>query len=94
MKDDEKTALLQSLAGIFLRCFFLSYALLLLWFVLYVAAGDWIYSLHTHWFEMGRSAFDSIHYCGMALVKICAILFFLFPYLAIKLVLRKEREVR
>ena len=94
MNKDEQNELLQSLASIFLRCFVLSFALLLLWFILYMAAGDWIYSINALWFEIGRRDFDTIHYCGMALVKVCAILFFLFPYLSIKLLLRKKERDR
>jgi hypothetical protein len=94
MNKDEHKRLMEIMASILLRCFLLSFALLLFWFILYMTAADWIYCLHTRWFDIGRSAFDAIHYCGMALVKISAILFFLFPYLAIKLVLRKEMKVR
>jgi len=31
-----------------------------------------------------------IHYCGMAFVKLSVTLFFFFPWLAIRLVLRKR----
>ena len=31
-----------------------------------------------------------IHYCGMGFVKLAVILFFFFPWLAIRLVLRKQ----
>ena len=93
MNQDESKNLLQGVAGILLRCFFLSLALLLLWFVFYLVAGDWAYSIHSRWFELSRRDFGLINYYGMALTKIWAILFFLFPYLSIKLVLRqKERN--
>lgn len=93
MNQDEWKNLLRGVAGIFLRCFFLSLALLLLWFVFYLVAGDWAYSIHSRWFELSRRDFGLINYYGMALTKICVILFFLFPYLSIRLVLRqKERN--
>ena len=93
MNKDEQNNLLHGIAGIFLRCFFLSVTLLLLWFVFYLTGGDWAYSIHSRWFEISRRDFDLINYYGMALIKICTILFFLFPYLSIKLVLlKKERN--
>ena len=32
-----------------------------------------------------------IHYCGMAFAKLCVILFFFFPWLSIRLILRKRK---
>jgi len=89
MNKDEQNNFLHALAGIFLRCFFLSFVLLLLWFVFYLVAADWGYSIHSRWFELSRHDFDLMNYYGMALIKTGAILFFLFPYLSIKLLLRK-----
>ena len=33
---------------------------------------------------------DLINYCGMAAMKVIAVMFFLLPYIAIRLVLRKR----
>lgn len=90
MNKDEQDNLLNRLAGIFLRCFLLSYALLLIWFVFYLLAGEWAYSINSRWFELGRRDFNLVNYWGIAFTKVCAIIFFLFPYLSIKLVLRKK----
>ena len=46
------------------------------------------YSLHSQWFELSRHDYDVLNYFGIAFTKICAIIFFLFPYIAIRLVLR------
>jgi hypothetical protein len=91
MKKKEADDLLKAAAGVLIRCFFLSYALLILWFFLYVLAGDLGYGMHAQLFELSRHHYALINYYGMAFVKICAILFFLFPFFAIKLVLRKKR---
>ena len=91
MNRDELNDLLAKIAGIFLWCLILSVILLFVWFVFYWFAGDWVFRLHTTWFELSKHEFDLINYCGMGLVKIYIILFFLFPYLAIKLVLRKKK---
>ncbi len=92
MKKDEQNYLLENLAGIFIRCFFLAYALLLLWFVFYWVGGGWSYNLTSHWFKISEHEYGLICYCGIAFLKICILLFFLFPYIAIKLVLRKNKK--
>ena len=91
MTKDEQNNLLDAVAGILLRCFVLSFCLLLLWFVLYLLAADWAYSIHSRWFEIDRHNFDVIWYCGMGILKIAAFLFFLFPFVSIKLILRKKK---
>ncbi|MCY2989099.1 MAG: hypothetical protein NTY19_14685 [Planctomycetota bacterium] len=53
-------------------------------------AGDLLYSLHGKMFGLAAHELDLIHYCGMAFVKLSVILFFLFPWAAIRLVLRKR----
>ena len=95
MKKKEQDALLESLAGIFIRCFFLAVALLLVWFFFYVLGGGaWSYSINSPWSALSRHDFDLLNYYAMAFVKIYAILFFLFPYLAIRLVLRNNKKKR
>ena len=92
MNMDEQDSLLDRVAGIFLRCFLMCYALLLLWFVLFLLAGNWAYGIQAGWFELSRHDFALVNYFGIAFTKICAIIFFLFPYVSIKLVLRKQRK--
>ncbi len=66
-----------------LWCLIFDYALLLLWFFLFVAARGWAYRLHTRWFRMSESTFDLVHYSGMAAFKLAIVLFNLAPLLAI-----------
>ena len=72
----------------FLRQFLLwslaiNYAILLIWFVLFVAARNWLRALHGRWFRLSEPAFDAIHYSGMAIYKIGILLFNLVPLLAL-----------
>lgn len=95
MKRTEQATLLESLAAILIRSFLLAVALLLLWFFLYVLGGGaWSYSMNTPWSTLSRHDFDLLNYSAMAFVKMCAILFFLFPYLSIRLVLREKKKKR
>lgn len=75
---------LDGVAGILIRCFLGGMALLIVWFAGFAAAGDWIYQMHTRWFQIPRQTFDTIHYAGMAFTKIEIILFFLLPWIAIR----------
>ncbi len=90
MTKDEQNNLLEAAAGVCLRCFVLAFCLLLLSFVFYLLAADWAYSIHSRWFDITRLQFTLMYYYVMAFMKIASFLFFLFPYIAIKLILRKK----
>jgi Family of unknown function (DUF6868) len=92
MNNDEQTNLLEKLSSILVRCFLLSLALLFFWFLFYVSGGSLGYSIHSRWFELSKHDYDLLNYFGMAFTKICAILFFLFPYLSIRLVLSMRKK--
>jgi hypothetical protein len=61
----------------------INYLILLLWFGVFVLAHDWIYRLHTRWFNISMQAFDTIHYSGIAIYKIGIILLNLVPLLVL-----------
>lgn len=67
-------------------CSVINFALLLLWFVGFLLARDWLYRVHGKWFTLSVEKFDAIHYAGMAFFKICILLFNLVPYLAFRIV--------
>ena len=93
MNKEEQIMLMENIAGVLIRCFFLIFALNLLWFVFFLLGGDWAYYLHSHWFDLSSHDYDLVFYCIMALTKIFSFVFFLFPYIAIKLVIRKAKRV-
>ena len=45
---------LDAIAGILLRCFLGGMGLLLVWFAMFVFAGDVIYPIHARWFQIPR----------------------------------------
>lgn len=67
-------------------CTVINYAVLLLWFVVFVAARDWLFALHGRWFRLSPSQFDVLHYGGMAIYKIAILVLNLVPYLALHIV--------
>ncbi len=82
--------LFDTLAKILLRCFVLGYVFLLLWVVTYFVAGGLIHGLADKLFGLTPHEVDVVNYCGMAVVKGIVFLFFLIPYIAIRLVLRQR----
>ena len=64
----------------------INWVVLILWFLFFTLAHDWMYRFHHKWFKMTVEAFDTIHYAGMAAYKIGIILICLAPYLALRIV--------
>jgi len=64
----------------------INYVVLLAWFVVFRAAHEWMFSLHTRWFRLPVERFDAIHYAAMALYKVGILLLNLVPYVALRLV--------
>jgi hypothetical protein len=61
----------------------IAYALMLVWFVVFVFAHDALYRLHTRWFRLSVEAFDAANYGGVAVLKIGTLLLFGIPWLAL-----------
>ena len=61
----------------------INYAILLIWFVVFVTARKGLRALHGRRFRLSDPAFDAIHYGGMAVYKIGILLFNLVPLLAL-----------
>jgi hypothetical protein len=88
--SNETNDLLDAIAKILLRCFVLGYLFLLLWFCIYMFAGDMMYRLNRSLFGVTPHEMNLLHLFGMALVKLILFLFFLFPYIAIRWILRNR----
>jgi hypothetical protein len=67
-------------------CAVINIGVLLLWFLGFTLAHDWIYRIHGKWFKLSWEKFDAIHYASMGFFKICVILFNVTPYLALRIV--------
>ncbi|OPY11670.1 MAG: hypothetical protein A4E69_02761 [Syntrophus sp. PtaB.Bin138] len=64
-------------------CTLINLCLLLVWFLVFALAHDWMYRLHGRWFQISVETFDAIHYTGMALFKAGTWFFNLAPWLAL-----------
>ncbi len=67
-------------------CSVINIGLLLWWFVFIAFAHDWVYKMHSKWFNIPVEKFDAIHYAGIAFFKISIFLFNLVPYFALRIV--------
>jgi hypothetical protein len=71
------------LLGFLLRCAAINYAILIVWFAVFVFAHEGLYRMHSRWFGLSKEAFDALNYGGVAVYKIGNLLFFLVPALAL-----------
>ena len=64
---------------------------LFFWFGALTLAGDLAYSIHAKIVPISRDQFYVIHYAGGLMTKAMIFFLFLFPYIAIRLVIRKRK---
>ena len=67
-------------------CTVINYALLFVWFGVFVFAHDWLYKMHSRWFGISVETFDTVHYAGIAVYKIAILIFNLVPLIALHFV--------
>jgi hypothetical protein len=77
---------IEMVRDVFFWCAVINYGALMLWFLAFKLAHDWMYRLHGRWFRLPVEQFDTIHYAGMGIYKIGIILFNLVPYVALLIV--------
>ena len=74
------------LRDVLLWCAVINYGILLVWFLLFILAHDWMHRLHGRWFRLSVEQFDALHYAGMGIFKLGIILLNLVPYIALRIV--------
>lgn len=82
--------LFDTLARVLLRCFVLGYLLLLAWAGVQLFLGDWIAGMAERLVGLTAHEVALVSYCGITAVKCVVILFFLFPYAAIRMVVPRR----
>lgn len=85
----ETRNLLDAVARVLIRCFVFCLIILLVWALIYLVLGDKAHRIHSTMFDLSWHEFVLVNYCGMGLLKILSFVLFLFPYIAIRLVLCK-----
>jgi hypothetical protein len=79
----------ETLARVLLRCWIIGFLLLFFSFAMFMLTGDFIDQIHGNMFGLSAHELDLIIYCGLGMFKLFVFIFFLFPWLAIRMVLRK-----
>ena len=74
------------LSDFLLWCAILNYLVLILWFLAFSLAHDWMFKLHGRWFRLTAAQFDALHYGGMAVYKVGILLLNLVPLIAVNIV--------
>ena len=72
-----------TIRNLLLWCSIINYGILLVWFLAFIAAHDFIYRLHGKWFRLSSERFDALHYIGMTLYKIGILLLNVVPLVAV-----------
>jgi len=77
---------LEGLRSFLLWCAIMNYAVLFLWFFVFILARGSLQRIHGRWFHLTAEQFDALHYSGMAVYKIGVLLFNIIPYIALRIV--------
>jgi len=83
---------IEVIAHVLVRCTVMGVIVLLIWWGALELFGDLAYSVHAKIAPMSRQQFDIIHYVGILMTKAAVSLLFFFPYIAIRLVIKKRKR--
>jgi len=67
-------------------CSVLDIAILLIWFLGFVSAHDWIYRTHGKWFKLSEETFSALHYGLIGFHELSIFIFLLGPYFRLQIV--------
>lgn len=76
--------------NILIWCAAINDGVLLVWWLFFLFAHDWMYGFHSRWFHGSVEQFDTLHEAGMALYTLGTLLLNLVPYIALRLVGRAD----
>ena len=79
------TEWLEVIAKILLRCWIVGFLLMLFSFAVFMLTGEIIHDIHGKMFGLSPHELDLIMYCGLGFFKLFVFIFFLFPWLSIRL---------
>jgi hypothetical protein len=82
---------LKKLSGILIRAFWLGILLLAIWANLFILWSVRMYASNAQWFNLSYHEFELFMYGAMIFFKLCLILVFLLPWLAIKWVQHSKK---
>ena len=90
--SENMIATLDAVAAILIRCFFITAGALLFTWLVWFLLGDVVHAMYAQKLAMTREQFDIFFLYVMTFLKGANLLFFLFPFIAIKWYLRGQRS--
>lgn len=70
----------------FLWCFIINMGILIWWAGFIIFAKEWVYKMHSKFYQLSKESFSMIHYAGIVLFKVFIFAFNLVPYIALRIV--------
>ena len=77
---------IEILTTFFRWCSIVNICLLIVLFVLWMVASNWIYALHSKWFPMPRQTLNVIFYCFFGFYKITVYVFNIVPWVVLEII--------
>jgi hypothetical protein len=89
--SENTIATLDAVAAILIRCFIITVGAMLFTWLVWLVFGDVVYAIYAQKLAITRKEFDIFFLYLMTFLKGANLLFFLFPFIAIKWYLRGRR---
>ena len=67
-------------------CAVIDYAMLVLWFLIFILPHGWLYRLSGKPFHLTQEQFDAVNLGGIVVFKMLVIIFNIVPYIALRIV--------
>lgn len=64
-------------------CALINIGVLFFWFLMLAFLKDFVYKVHTRWFEISKESFNTIHYAGLMFFKLIVFIFNIIPWIAL-----------
>lgn len=77
---------IQTLTTFFMWCTIINGGMLVLATLILMAAPDFVYRMHSRWFDISRESFNVAMYCTIAFFKVFFIIFNLVPWLVLLII--------
>lgn len=77
---------LELVRDVFGWCGVINIGMLLFWWLFIVVGHDFMYRVHSRWFNLSLEKFDAVHYQAILFYKVGVFLFIIVPYLALRIV--------
>ena len=89
--SENMIATLDAVAAILIRCFIITVGAMLFTWLVWLLMGGVVHAIYAQKLAISREEFDMFYLYVMTFLKGANLLFFLFPFIAIKWYLRGQR---